>query len=147
MKKLFLLLAAIVLMAVGASAQTQTITGTVYSTADGEPLIGATVTPVGGGQPASTDVSGSFHLVIPKSVTKVTVTYVGMKSKTVAVSPKMEIYLEPTEASLQEVVVTGYGSGKKLGTVVGSVSVVNSQAIENTPSSNFVDAPGSGGRS
>lgn len=140
MKKLFLLLAAIVLMAVGASAQTQTITGTVYSTADGEPLIGATVTPVGGGQPASTDVSGSFHLVIPKSVTKVTVTYVGMKSKTVAVSPKMEIYLEPTEASLQEVVVTGYGSGKKLGTVVGSVSVVNSQAIENTPSSNFVDA-------
>ena len=123
MKKLFLLLAAIVGLAIGASAQTQTITGTVYSASDEEPLIGATVSPVGGGQPVATDIDGNFRLVVPKTVTKLYVTFVGMKPQTVDVAPNLKIYMEASDAALEEVVVMGYGSGKKLGSVVGSVSV------------------------
>ncbi len=52
----------------------------------------------------------------------------------------MKIFLDPSAASLDEVVVTGYGSAKKLGSVVGAVTVVSDKVIENKPTSNFVDA-------
>ncbi len=140
MKKLFLLLAAIAVMAISASAQTQTITGTVLSSADDEPLVGASVMPIGGGQGGSTDVNGNFRISAPASVKQLKVSYVGFTAKTVNVTPNMKIFLDPSAASLDEVVVTGYGSAKKLGSVVGAVTVVSDKVIENKPTSNFVDA-------
>jgi len=52
----------------------------------------------------------------------------------------MKVFLTPENTMLDQVVVTGYGSGKKLGSVVGAVSVVGEKVIENTPASNFIDA-------
>lgn len=140
MKKLFLLLTAIVAFALSAAAQNRTYTGTVLSSADDEPLIGATVTPIGGGHPVATDIEGRFTLTVPASVKEVKVTFVGMAPKTVALSNGMKVFLDNSATMLDQVVVTGYGSGKKLGSVVGSVSVVGDQVFENTPASNFVDA-------
>ena len=140
MKKLFLLLTAIVTLAMSAMAQNRTYTGTVLSSADNEPLIGATVTPIGGGHATATDVNGQFTLSVPASVKEVKVTYVGMTPKTVALKDGMKIFLDNSATVLDQIVVTGYGSGKKLGSVVGSVSVVGDQVLEDTPSSNFVDA-------
>ena len=140
MKKLFLLLTAIVTLAMSAMAQNRTYTGTVLSSADNEPLIGATVTPIGGGHATMTDGNGQFTLSVPASVKEVKVTYVGMSPKTVALKDGMKIFLDNSATVLDQIVVTGYGSGKKLGSVVGSVNVVGDQVLENTPSSNFVDA-------
>lgn len=139
MKKLFLLLAVIVSMAVTAQAQTQTIHGTVLSSVDDEPLIGASVQPVGTTDGTSTDIDGNFTLRVPASVKEVKVSYIGMKPVTVPVSANMRIVLQPSN-TFEDVIVTGYGSGKKLGSVVGAVNVVNDQVFEDTPSSNFVDA-------
>ena len=125
MKKLFLLLTAIVTLAMSAMAQNRTYTGTVLSSADDEPLIGATVTPIGGGQPTATDVNGQFTLSVPASVKEVKVTYVGMSPKTVALKDGMKIFLDNSATVLDQIVVTGYGSGKKLGSVVGSVNVTS----------------------
>ena len=55
MKKLFLLLIAICAISLGMSAQ-QVVRGQVTD-ANGEPLIGATIQPVGGGNGAATDVN------------------------------------------------------------------------------------------
>ena len=140
MKKLFLLLAVIVSMAVAAQAQTQTIHGTVLSAVDDEPLIGASVQPIGGGNGVSTDIDGNFTLRVPASVKEVKVTYVGMKEAILPVSENMRIVLETASNMLDNVVVTGYGSGKKLGSVVGTVAVVGENTFADTPSSNFVDA-------
>ncbi len=140
MKKLFLLLAAIVTIVMSASAQTRTYHGTVLSSADDEPLLGATVMPIGGGQGTSTDIDGRFTLSVPASVKEVKVSYVGMTPKTVALSENMKVILDPSSQMLDQVVVTGYGSGKKLGSVVGAVAVVGQEAFENTPSTTFVDA-------
>ncbi len=141
MKKLFLLLAAIVTLAMSASAQqNRTYHGTVLSSADDEPLIGATVKAVGTTTGVLTDADGQFTLTVPASVTKATVSYVGMKTATVTLSDNMKIFMDNDTKQLEQVVVTGYGSGKKLGSVVGSVSVVGTQVMEDTPSSNFVDA-------
>ena len=140
MKKLFLLLAVIVSMAVAAQAQTQTIHGTVHSAVDDEPLVGASVQPLGGGNGTSTDIDGNFTLRIPASVKEIKVTYVGMKEVVVPVSANMRVILESSSNMLDNVVVTGYGTGKKLGTVVGSVAVVGENTFADSPSSNFVDA-------
>ena len=62
MKKLFLLLTAVLITAACAMAQSKVVSGTVVSAADDEPLAGATVMPIGGGQGTSTDIDGNFSL-------------------------------------------------------------------------------------
>ena len=52
----------------------------------------------------------------------------------------MTVTLSTSSTMLDQVVVTGYGSGKKLGSVVGSVSVVGEKQLENITTPSFVDA-------
>lgn len=129
MKKLFLLMTAVLMAVVCALAQNQTITGTVVSASDGEPLAGATVMPVGGGQGTATDIDGQFTLNIPTSVTKVVVSYVGMTSQTVPVKNGMTVSLEDNTTSLDEVMVVAYGTAKK-SAYTGSASVIKADEIE-----------------
>jgi len=140
MKKLFLLFVTVLLTATYAVAQNRTIHGTVISAEDDEPLIGATVMPVGGGQGTATDFDGRFTLSIPSTVQQLTVSYVGMTTKTVPATDGQTIILETSDNRLDEVVVTGYGSGKKLGSIVGSVAVVGDKALENITTPSFLDA-------
>ena len=68
MRKLFLILMAVVACAWSAVAQNRTISGTVVDAANNEPLIGATVLPNGGGQGTATDIDGNFTLSVPSNV-------------------------------------------------------------------------------
>ena len=139
MKKLLLFLAAIVTLALSATAQNQTYRGTVVD-ADNEPLAGATVKAVGTTIGTMTNVDGEFTLSVPASVKQVTVTYVGMKAVTASLTNGMTVTMEADSHVLDQVVVTGYGSAKKIGAVVGSVSVVGDKVIGETPAANFMDA-------
>ena len=114
MKKLFLMLVAVITM-VNASAQDmRTIQGTVVYAGDNEPLVGATVIPAGGGSGVATDLDGKFILRIPASVTKINVSYVGMVTRQVDVSSSpMTIALQNSDNQLNEVVVTAFGVKKE----------------------------------
>ncbi len=141
MKKLFLLLAAIVTLALSAQAQNHTYRGTVLSADENdEPLAGATVKAVGANVGVMTNIDGEFTITVPASVKEVTVSYVGMKEVTATLSDNMKVYLKSDTKMLDQVVITGYGSAKKIGAVVGSVAVVGQQVFENTPVANFIDA-------
>ena len=86
MKKLFLLLAAIVTLAMSVSAQNRTYKGVVLSSADDEPLVGAAVQPVGSpNSGVMTNIDGEFTITVPASVKEITVSYVGMTPKTVSI--------------------------------------------------------------
>ena len=139
MKKLLLFLAAIVTLALSATAQNQTYRGTVVD-ADNEPLAGATVKAVGTTIGTMTNVDGEFTLSVPASVKQITVTYVGMKAVTASLTNGMTVTMEADSHVLDQVVVTGYGSAKKIGAVVGSVALVGEEVFQNTPAANFVDA-------
>lgn len=139
MKKLFLFLTAILCLAMNAAAQSVTIHGTVVDAATKEPLAGATVQPVGGGSGTAADIDGQFTLSVPSSVKQLKISYVGYKPALFPVSTKMNVELQADNV-MNEVVVTGYGSAKKLGSVVGAVAVVGSEQFENVPTANFVDA-------
>ncbi len=140
MKKLFLLLTAIVTFAVCA-AQNRTYHGTVVSASDQEPLVGASVMPVGSSTGVVTNADGQFTITVnPAVVKEVRVSYVGMKSIVLPLTDNMHIALDDAAVNLDQVVVTGYGSGKKLSSVVGNVSVVGNKVFKDTPAPNFLDA-------
>ena len=139
MKKLFLLLTAIMTISLCGFAQNRTVKGVVVDAETDEPLIGATVMPMGGGTGTATDIDGQFTLSLPSSVKDLQVSYVGYTTQKAKVEPDMVIRMVNSN-KLQEVVVTGYGSAKKLGSIVGAVSVVGEDALENIPTATFIDA-------
>ncbi len=139
MKKLFLLLMTVMLTATCAMAQARPLHGTVVSADDDEPIIGAAVVIVSSGQGTATDLDGNFVLnTVPG--TEVQVSYVGFNPAKIKLEDGMTIALKPSDNRLDELVVTGYGSTKKLGSFVGSAAVVGAAELENNPSGNVVDA-------
>ncbi len=142
MKKLFLLLLTVATIAMAASAQTRVVKGVVIQASDNDPLPGATVMPIGGGSGASTNVDGQFSLTLPVNVTKLKVSYVGMETQTVNITPgEMVIKLATTGSQLDEVIVVAYGTAKK-SSFTGSAAVVGSAEIEQLQVTNVLDALG-----
>lgn len=139
MKKLFLLMTTVLLMTVCAVAQTKVVSGTVVYAGDDEPLPGATVLPVGGGQGTSTDLDGKFTLTVPAQVTKLKISYVGMIEQTVDAGQNITVKLDNSENNLDEVMVVAYGTAKK-SAYTGSASVVKAEQIENRQVTNAVNA-------
>ena len=109
-----------------ALAQTRVVTGTVVSAADDEPLAGATVMPIGGGQGTSTDIDGNFSLEVKNPKAQLQISYIGFTTITVPVQlkGKMTITMQEASRNLDEVVVIGYGSVKRkdVTTAISSVS-------------------------
>ncbi len=106
-KRLMMFLACFFLFLEGALAQT-TISGTVVSAEDGEPIVGAAVTIAGTKTGTVTDVDGKFTLnVAPGS--NLRVSYLGMKDKTVKAANNLKVQLSSNDKTLDEVVVTAMG--------------------------------------
>lgn len=139
MKKLFLLLLAVLAMAVGASAQTRTVTGTVVDAVNDEPVIGASVS-AGHGVGVVTDVDGNFTIQVAANTTKLTISYVGYTAQTVEVgSGALHVKLHPSTTSLDELIVVSYGTVKR-SEYTGSAGVVAADQLENAQVSNVTKA-------
>ncbi|MDE6300360.1 MAG: TonB-dependent receptor [Muribaculaceae bacterium] len=130
MKKLFLLLVAVLTMTLCASAQTRTVTGTVIDANTEEPLIGASVTAGNSNQGVATDYDGAFSITVPTNVTTLTVSYVGYEPQHVKiVGGPLVIKLRPSANALDEVIAVAYGTVKK-SEYTGSASVVKADQLE-----------------
>ena len=138
-KRLTMFFACLFLSVGMALAQTK-VTGTVISQDDGQPIIGAAVKVVGTSQGMLTDVNGRFSLTLPAGKSDLEVTYLGYEGKTVKAKNGMRVFLKSDAKLVDEVVVVGYGSAKKLGTIAGSVATVTSEKFENRPVANIGDA-------
>lgn len=123
-----------------AMAQTH-VSGIVTSSEDGEPVIGATVKVVGSQTAGTvTDIEGRFSLSVSKPGVELEFSSVGMVSKRVKASENMTVVLQVDSHTLEQVVITGYGSAKKLGSVVGSIASVDKKKLESIVTPNFTDA-------
>lgn len=106
------------------------IKGTIKDSA-GEPIIGANVILKGDATVGSiTDIDGNFDLSVPSNAT-LQVSYIGYNTQDVSVGNKsfLNITLKEDTETLDEVVVVGYGSQKKVN-VIGSIASVDSKALE-----------------
>ena len=98
-------------LSVGAFAQQITVQGHVKD-ATGEAIIGATVRIVGQDNGVITDFDGNF-VIKANEGQQLQVSYIGYKTATAAVAPKLVITLEEDAQTLNDVVVIGYGAVKK----------------------------------
>lgn len=104
----------------------------------GQPVIGATVMVQGTTTGTVADVDGSYKIDLPSADAVLAVSYLGYKSQTIEVGGRtnIDITLEDENQVLQEVVVVGYGTQKKVN-LTGSVAVVDSKDIESRPMTNL----------
>ncbi|HTI60817.1 SusC/RagA family TonB-linked outer membrane protein [Mucilaginibacter sp.] len=101
------------------------VTGKVTDSKDGSGIPGASVVAKGTTVGTVTDVNGSFRLSVASSVTTLTVSYVGYTTKDVTLTgAPLNVALEPTSTSLNEVLVIGYGTVRKKD-ATGAVVKVN----------------------
>lgn len=140
MKKLFLLLVAVLSIGLCASAQTRTVKGTVLDAANDEPLVGVSVTAGSNAMGVTTDVDGDFTIVVPESAKHLTVSYVGYETQTVAISgSKIVVRLKSSVSSLDEVIAVAYGTAKR-SEYTGAASVVKADQLEDALVANVVTA-------
>lgn len=112
--------------------QKKQISGTVTDL-NGDPIIGANVIEKGTTNGTVTDINGHFSLeVSEKSI--LTISYIGYVLKEVKIGnqSKLQIELSEDTQSLDEVVVVGFGTQKKVN-LTGAVSVVNSEVLDARP--------------
>lgn len=126
-------------MCIVGSASAQTVKGTVKD-ATGEAIIGATVQEKGGTGGAVTDLDGNFSINLTGSG-QLTISYVGMKTQTVDAKGKsvINVVLEDEAASLNEVVVIGYGTARKKD-LTGAVTTVKGSDLAKVPVTNVAEA-------
>ena len=139
MRKLFFIMMAVLACTFAAYSQTKTYKGTVVDATNNEPLIGATVIPVGGGQGTATDIDGRFAITVPASVKQVKVSYVGYTPATVNLKDGMEVRLNSSAENLDDVVVVAYGTQKK-SSITGAISTVDAEEIAKRPVSSATAA-------
>lgn len=111
------MLLASLFLCIGAALAQMKISGTVISSEDGQPVIGASVVVTGTGQGTVTNLEGQFTLTVPERA-KLHISSAGMKAVDVTAKDNMRVVLEPLNTTLGEVVVTAMGikrSAKALG--------------------------------
>lgn len=102
---------------------------------NGEPVIGATVKEEGTNNGVISDIDGKFSIKVHPGA-HLNVSYVGMLTKTISVTGKsfLNITLTEDNKTLEEVVVVGYGTQKRVN-LTGAISTVSSKDLIDRPAS------------
>ena len=121
-------------------AQSKTITGTVVSKTDSQPLPSASVLVKGGETGATTDFDGNYS-VKAKTGDILIFSYIGFKSLEVKVVEQtvINVSLEEDAALLDEIVITGYGKQSRA-QLTTSVSKLDTKVLQNASRSNAASA-------
>ena len=129
--KRILLNAVFVAFGTVAFAQQQVdVSGTVKDET-GETIIGASVVEEGTKNATVTDFDGNFRMKTAPGA-KLKISYVGYKTQTVTAAPAVNVTMEEENATLNELVVTGYTTQRKAD-LTGSVSVVSTDELKTSP--------------
>ena len=116
-----------VLLLQQARAQSKSVSGTVTDD-KGAAVAGASILAKGTKTGTSTDVNGAFKITVPGGANTLVVTYIGFTDQEIDISGKstVQVSLVPTNSSLSDVVVVGYGTARKKD-VTGAIASVSSK--------------------
>lgn len=133
MKKYLLQICVFILMSGLVSAQAVQISGTVTDEATSDPLIGVSIIKSGSALGTVTNLDGEFEINLEIG-DEVIFSYVGYETKLVKIESEAElnISLQNSSTSLDEVVVIGYGT-KTRRDITSSVASVSTEDIEKKP--------------
>ena len=104
----------------------------------GEPVIGASVVEQGTTNGTVTDINGNFTLNLSTPNAKIEISFIGYKTQvlTAQFGKQMAVKLVDDTELLDEVVVVGYGSQKKVN-MTGAVATIDSKSLASRPISNI----------
>jgi TonB-linked SusC/RagA family outer membrane protein len=111
----------------------QAVSGTVADE-NGVPLVGVNISIKGTTKGAVTNDKGQFNINVPNGSSILVFSYIGYKKQEIQVgkSTELNIKLVAEQQSLDEVVVVGYGTQKKIN-LTGSVSSISAKEIADRP--------------
>ena len=92
------------------------ITGIVTGSGDGMPMHGVTVLAKGTNLGTITASDGKYSLSVPSTITTLQFSFVGYKMQEVAIGgrTRIDLTLAPEVINIDEIVVVGYGTKRKL---------------------------------
>lgn len=140
MRKMLVMLT-LLLFTSGVLLAQKTISGKVADE-KGDPIANASVVVKGSTVGTTTNDAGEFTLNLPANAKAIIVSAIGASAKEISIgsATSYSVTLSKSEDNLDEVVVTGYGGGRKVGTIVGNVVTVSGKEISERPTANVLDA-------
>ncbi len=138
MKKLLLIILLFAGLTGFKQGDTRHISGTVYDKKDNTTLPGVSVRVEGTNTGTFTDATGSYAIDVPYGKERLLFSFIGYETKSVTINKKdkLNVYLEASSNSLNEVVVTGY-TAKRKKDKTGSVTVADLASINNASPTNL----------
>lgn len=123
------------LLSLKAISQDYNVQGKVVDN-NGKTLSGVNILESGTSNSAVTNTEGVFHISVWNGEATLKVTYIGYETMDVPINSRtnLEIIMEESLKMLDDVVVVGYGTQKKV-TLTGSVDAISGEALQNRPAS------------
>jgi len=134
---LLFLIVNLTVMGAGESLQQRRVTGTVTDSKTGDPLPGVNIVVQGTTTGTVTDMSGKYSIDVPNANAVLVYSFISYVNQAVTVGSQAEINISLIEEvrALDEVVVVGYGTQRKVN-LTGAVSSVTSDKLSVVPAAN-----------
>jgi TonB-linked SusC/RagA family outer membrane protein len=125
-----------------AFAQDRTVTGTVLSQQDGQPLEGVSVKLVGAEIGTSTGADGKYSIRVPKGKNSLVFSYLSYSSQTITIGSKniVDVSMVLEASNLNEVVVTAFGLNRQKNTLPYAAQQIKGEDVSNVRGSNLANA-------
>lgn len=122
-------------------AKAQTVTGTVLSGEDDQPLPGVTVLVQGTNRGTTTNIDGEYSIQVPSGNNVLVFSFVGFITQEVEINGRnsIDVVMQTDIQQLSDVVVVGYGSQIKED-VTGNIATVTGEDIAQVPVNSFESA-------
>ena len=142
MKKFTLLLVALLFAGAQMLQAQRTITGTVISADDNQSIPGVQVVVKGTTIGTTTNINGQYTLNVPSDATTLVFSFLGLQTQEMEIGGRttVDVVMSSGAIGLDEFVVLGFGSARRVGNTVGSVQQVGSAQLEARPVANVMDA-------
>jgi len=133
MRKILMLMLGVFALCTQLWAQNRTVTGTVTD-ATGTGVPNASVRVKGTSLGTTTSATGAFSISVPANASTLIISSVGFAEREVAIGTQNTVTatLTPVEGGLQEVVVVGYQTRRKIDEA-GAISTIRASDLENLP--------------
>lgn len=117
-----------------AFSQEKTITGKVTDSKDGSAMPSVTITAKGSAAATQTKADGTYKISVSSSTTVLVFTFVGYEAQEISIGGRSLINLQliNSNATLGEVVVTGYGTARKKD-LTGSITQITAKDFQKGP--------------
>ncbi len=143
MKKIAFFLSILLFMGtVFVHAQTRSISGTVTSAEDNQPVPGVSVSVKGTTLGTITNADGSFELTIPQDAKTLIFSFIGMKNQEIEIGSQtsFNIKMETDVVGIDEVVVTALGMSSEKKSLGYSTQTFDAEVLSNKPNADVINS-------